>query len=527
MRFRLILSLALITTTGLFPVLARGQVTEEWVDKQVTTAMEEFGVVGVAVAVVKDGDIIICKGYGVTSLDTMRPVDRDTQFAIASNSKAFTAASLAILVDQGKLKWQDKVIDFIPEFRMYDPYVTANFTIEDLLTHRSGLGLGAGDLMFFPPGGDYTLKDVLSGFQHFEPSTPFRTRFDYDNLLYFVAGEVVERASGQSWDTFVQEHIFEPLEMEHSHPGLTWITDDENLAVPHSDERGSLRSLPHYDGDQNFNGAAGGILSSVDDMCKWAQVHLDEGRYGPERRKRLFKESRQNEMWSIKTPMTANRNPRLKKYRTHFQGYGLGWFLQDVDGNLMASHTGGLPGMLSSVMLVADQELGIIVLTNTSMGGGFLMDAVSRSILDRYLGMEPFDWTESIAADAKRWKQAGDQAAKKVWQTVESVDQSSVDPNPYVGEYEDPWFGKVRISLEDDQLWFRSARSPKLNGPMRYYQSNTFAIRWEYQDMNADALAIFSLDENGKAQAIRMKGISPTIDFSFDFQDLNLQRQSN
>lgn len=518
---------ALIAFVLLLPAVAKGQVTQDWVDEKVREAMDKFGVVGAAVAVVKDGEVVISTGYGVTSINTMRPVDEFTEFAIASNSKAFTTAALSILVDQGKVKWQDKVVDYIPEFRMYDPYVTANFTVEDLLTHRSGLGLGAGDLMFFPPGSDFTLQDVFSSFQHLKPATPFRTRYDYDNLLYFVAGEVIKRASGQPWDEFVQQKILAPLEMDHSHPTLKRITQHENVAIPHSMETGELRALPQYDGDQNFNGAAGGIFSCVNDLSKWMLLHLNQGKFGDNLGKQLYSGQRQTEMWTIKTPMNLNRDPRLAKYRTHFQGYGLGWSLQDVDGNLLARHTGGLPGMLSSTMLIPDQKLGIIVLTNTSEAGGFLMEAISRSILDRYLGMDEFDWTASIAVDAKRWRETGDQTAHKVWEQVEAARQTKVDPSAYLGEYVDPWFGTIRVVLEGDRLWFRADRSPKLNGPMQYYQANTFAIRWEYQDMNADAFAIFALDENGKAQSIKMKGISPNIDFSFDFQDLDLRRKPN
>ena len=190
--------------------------TSKQIDSLVNKTMEVMPLAGIAVAVVKDGKVIHSKGYGVTSIKTKEKVDENTLFAIASNSKSFTTAALAILVDEGKLSWQDKVVDYIPEFKMYDPYVTANFNIQDLLTHRSGMGLGAGDLMFFPDGSNFTIKDILKSFQYQKPVSAFRTKFDYDNLLYLVAGEVIARVSGMSWAEFVEKKIMKPLGMSRS-----------------------------------------------------------------------------------------------------------------------------------------------------------------------------------------------------------------------------------------------------------------------------------------------------------------------
>jgi CubicO group peptidase (beta-lactamase class C family) len=201
------------------------------IDALVTRALESTPSVGIAVAVVKDGELLHSKGYGIKSIDSNKKVDEHTLFAIASNSKAFTAAALSILVDEKKLKWEDKVIDHISEFKMYNDYVTANFTIVDLLTHRSGLGLGAGDLMIFPDGADFTIKDVLNSFQYQKSVSAFRTKYDYDNLLYIVAGEIVARVGGMSWADFIQLRIFEPLGMNNSVPTNSRLQDNANLAI--------------------------------------------------------------------------------------------------------------------------------------------------------------------------------------------------------------------------------------------------------------------------------------------------------
>jgi CubicO group peptidase (beta-lactamase class C family) len=498
------------------------QLTAHQVDSLVYDAMKQFGVAGAAVGIVKDGKVFYTKGFGVGSVETNTPVNAHTNFAIASNTKAFTAAALAILMDEGKLTWKDRVKDYIPEFKMYDPYVTEHFLIEDLLTHRSGLGLGAGDLMFFPDGSDFTIHDVLTNFQYFEPVSEFRTKFDYDNLLYFVAGEVIARVSGMSWEDFVKPRILDPLGMERSYCSFQQMSHKTNLANPHSTESGEVVEIPHFKKDATrINGAAGAIYSNVDDLCQWMLVQLNQGSYGPGLEQQLFSERRQQEMWRIHTVLPTHTGERCK---THFSGYGLGWDLRDILGNLSVSHTGGLPGMLSKTWLIPDLELGVVVLTNTDPGGSPMFAAVTQTIVDSYLGLEDGNWTAKYLAQFQHM-QSADKFTVNTWKVVEAADDSHIDPDDYTGTYVDKWFGKAEIKVKDGGLWFHCVRSPRLSGPMAYYKANTFAIKWEYQDMNADAFAMFRLDEEGKAQGIRMKGISPNIDFSFDFQDLDFVRE--
>lgn len=516
------------------PLFGRQQsnkpITSAEIDQLVAQAMEKFEVAGVAVAVIKDGRVVHKKGYGVRSIESGLPVDERTNFQIASNSKAFTTAALAILVDRGLISWKDKVKQHIPEFTMYNSYVADNFTIEDLLCHRSGLGLGVGDLMAFPDGADFTIQDVLSSFQHFKPVSDFRTEYAYDNMLYWVAGEVIARVSGMSWEQFIQDNILDPLKMVHSYPSVSTLARNnsvstlagDNLAMPHSTETadGSLKQIELY--QEIINGAMGGILSNVDDLSKWVLMQLNGGKYGDHQENTLFSPARQREMWRIHTVTAGSADPR---YNQHFSGYGLGWNLSDIGGNLRVSHTGGLAGMLSQVYMIPDLGLGVIILTNTENGGASLFRAVNNTIIESYLGLDRVDWINRYAQQASRQKSTGDSVTAQVWQQVARSKSVKINPQDYVGVYEDPWFGKVEIfQRADGGLWFRSYRSPKLNGPMSYYKASTFAIRWEYQDMNCDAFAIFSLDEEGRAQGIKMKGISPNIDFSYDFHDLDFTR---
>ncbi|MCP3932467.1 MAG: serine hydrolase [Bacteroidetes bacterium] len=347
-----------------------------------------------------------------------------------------------------------------------------------------------------------------------------RTKFDYDNLLYLVAGEVIKRVSGMSWKEFVTKRIFEPLQMDNTYAAFDKIKDQSNLAIPHSSETETLKPIPNF--QEMINGAAGGIYSNVDDICNWMLVHLNRGKYRDSLT--LFTPASQREMWKIHTVLDANTNPR---YNSHFSGYGLGWGLSDIKGNMVVEHTGGLPGMLSKTVMIPDMNLGIVILTNTSDDGAGIFGAVSQTIIDDYLGLDDFGWIDKYAAYFESRKMKGDSITQQVWEVVEKADDSHINERDYIGIYEDKWFGKVEVLKKGEQLWMKCHRSPKLNGAMHFYKANTFAVKWEYQDVDADAFAMFSLDENGKAQSIKMKGISPNIDFSFDFHDLNLIRKGN
>lgn len=492
------------------------------IDSIVNKAMSVSPNAGVAVAVVKDDKIVHLKGYGVTSINSTEQVNENTLFAIASNSKAFTTAALAILVDEGKINWSDKVVDHIPEFKMYDPYVTENFNIQDLLTHRSGLGLGAGDLMFFPDGSDFTIKDVLNSFQYQKPVSAFRTKYDYDNLLYVVAGEVVARVSGISWAEFVESKIMKPLGMDRSAGVYQRVNDKGNVAFPHAIENENLKQLKPYLKNDESLGAAGGIYSSVNDLSKWLFLHLNNGKYSKDLSEQMISKRNHDELWKAHTNIGFNVEPKLP-YKTHFNSYGLGWNLSDKNGYIVVEHGGALPGMLSKTILIPELNVGIVVLTNTDPGG-YSFWTISREIMDAYLGVERKDWISEVKKMVENRGAKTDSITTAVWKTVSIAKSKKSSYNNFTGTYRDDWFGDVEISIRNEKLWFTSKRSPKLNGEMFFYKANTFAIKWEYQDMPCDAFALFNLDENGKAISIKMKGISPNIDFSFDFQDLDLKR---
>ena len=379
---KIILLLLLIPVAS----FSQSKVSSNFIDSLVNVSMDKFPQAGVAIGVIQDGKITHQKGYGITSKNKNTSVDENTLFAIASNSKAFTATALGILVDQGKLNWKDKVIDHIPEFRMYDSYVTANFTILDLLTHRSGLGLGAGDLMFFPDGSDFTIDDVIASFQYQTPVSDFRTKYDYDNLLYVVAGEVIHRASGKSWDSFVQDEIMEEIGMNSSVGLYQNISNNLNVAFPHKTENNKIKEIGVYTKNDGSIGAAGGIYSNVADMSKWVQMHLNNGLYGDSLNNTLISKINHKELWKIHTNL--NSDPYgLGIYESHYIGYGLGFFLQDQGGYSVVNHSGGLPGMLSMVTMIPELNAGIIVLTNSAPGGLSLV-TLTNEIKDEIIGIK-------------------------------------------------------------------------------------------------------------------------------------------
>ena len=494
--------------------------SEGAIDSLAERSRKAFDVPGIAVAVIKDGKVIHSKGYGVRSLKTMKPVDEQTLFGIASNSKAFTASALGILVDEGKIKWDDKVRDYIPEFKLYNSFVTEEFTIRDLLTHRSGMGLGAGDLMFFPDSSDFTLKDVLYNLRFLKPVSSFRSKYDYDNNLYIVAGEVVARVTGKSWDDFVEERIIKPLGMTHSACSFDRLKDVSDVIDAHAPVNGKVQVIARS--LLKVGHSAGGINSSIADLSKWVLLHLSHGLYGDGLQKRLFSEAVHEELWTPQTLIPV-RNPG--PYNTHFSAYGLGFGVSDVKGYKQLSHTGGLEGMVTQITMIPELNLGIIVLTNQQEGGAFA--SITNQIKDAYLGVKGLDRVTQYSEQRKKALKEDEHLMDSIWRGIEAEQkkQGKLDRSIYEGAFVDNWLGDVTIQDKNGALWFQSKRSPKLGGEMFYYKGNTFVVKWVDRSMDADAFVIFGLDERGVANTMTMKAISPLTDFSFDFQDLEFRRK--
>jgi len=504
---------AIITTTS-------AQMSSTAIDSLAEKVRVTFDVPGIAVAVIKDDKIIHARGYGVRSLAGTDKVNENTLFGIASNSKAFTAAALGMLIDEGKLHWDDKVTQYIPEFKLYDPYVTNEFTIRDLLTHRSGMGLGAGDLMMFPDSNNFTRKDIIHNLRYLKPVSSFRSKYDYDNNLYIVAGEIIGIVSEMSWESFIEQRIMQPLNMSLSKASISRVKDRSNIIVPHAPVNGKVQPIK-IDWSETAN-AAGGIQSNLTDLAKWIIMQMNHGKYGDSLQKTLFSKKVHEEMWAPQTLMPVFTAP---PYNTHFGAYGLGWVLNDVKGYQQVSHTGGLAGVVTQVTLLPELKLGIIVLTNQQSGAAFV--SVTNTIKDSYLGITGMDRVKQMHDRVIRNETEAKKITDSIWSVIaaqQKNNQGRINLSDFTGTYTDKWFGDVLISIKNGKAWFDSKRSPKLSGEMLFYKGNTFVVKWNDRSMDADAYVQFSLDKEGRADGIKMNAISPLTDFSFDFQDLEFVR---
>lgn len=489
------------------------------IDAYADAVRARFEVPGIAIAVVKDGRVVLERGYGVRTLGAPAPVDAHTLFAIASNTKAFTATALAMLVDEKKLAWDDRVVDRLPWFQMSDAYVTREMRVNDLLVHRSGLGLGAGDLLFWPAT-TYTTEEVVRRLRDVPIANPFRSRYAYDNVLYAVAGLTIEQVSGRSWGEFVRERIFKPVGMSESKVNCTELRDGDNVASGHAKfDFTELRTVPPMAWDNNS--AAGGIYSNVHDMAKWIAVQLDGGRL-PGEAGALFDPARQREMWSVSTPMPIADPPvpELAPAVPQFQGYGYGWVLSDYRGHKLVSHTGGWPGMVSRVTLLPELKLGVVVLTNQEVGAAF--QALTLRVLDDYLGAPATDWIGAYAAALDKLNARADEGWAKHVAARDPRSRPSLALDRYAGTYRDPWYGDVAITREGKRLAMRFGKTAQLVGDLEHWQQDTFIVRWRDRSLNADAFVNFALDPDGRVSLVRMQAISSRTDFSFDFHDLRL-----
>ncbi|WP_419868786.1 serine hydrolase [Chryseobacterium sp. CT-SW4] len=507
--------LLFLLAVGIF----NSQVEEKKLDELIKSTLKTFDVPGMSVGIVKDGKLVYAKGFGVRSLTSKNPMDEKTLVGIASNSKGFTCTALALLADEGKLNWNDKVSQYIPEFQMYDPYVSQNITIKDLVTHRAGLGLGQGDLMFFPEGGSLTVNDIVHNVRYLKPEHSFRTDLEYNNIMFIVAGEIIHRVSGLSWAEFIEQRIMKPVGMTSSFGSYNRAQSVSNKIDAHAPVDGKAKAVPH-DWNETAN-AAGGIMSNIEDMTTWAQFLLNN--FTTKDGKKLVSDKQAQQLWSlqISAPVAA-KNP----YDTSFYGYGLGWFLSDVKGHKQVQHTGGLIGTVTQFTLIPDLNLGIVVLTNQQSGAAF--NTITNTVKDSYLGIADRNWLttykeRTAASNAKFEKQKKEAFTKS--EAFRKNKNLHPAPEQFTGKYNDRWFGDVEIIRQGETYRIFCAASPRLKGELLPYSYNSFIVKWDDRSYDADVYLVFNYDENGKAQSATMKPISDVTDFSFDFEDLDLKRK--
>jgi CubicO group peptidase (beta-lactamase class C family) len=483
-------------------------------DEYAARALKTFDVPGLAVGIVKDGKLVFAKGYGVRKLGEPARVDEHTLFPIGSNTKAFTTALLASLVDAGKLSWDDPVYQRLPGFQMYDPYVSHEMTIRDLLTHRSGMGLGEGDLLFWPTT-TYTRDEIIYRLRFMKPVSGFRSRFAYDNLMYIAAGQIIPALTGETWDNYLRSHILEPLGMKTTTINAAEFKASANHAYPHERLDGVLRPIEFVALD---NAApAGAINSSVSEMAKWLELQLNRGAF-PGGATRLFSEAQSKEMWTPQTILPNGDPPApLARLKSGYAAYGFGWGLKEYQGRQTMQHTGGVAGFVSRVMVVPEDNLGLVILTNAESSGAF--DSILYHVLDHYFGAPKTDW---IAA----FKTVEDQSFAKGAAFMKEQDtkratnsKSTLALAQYAGHYQDAWYGSSTIRQENGGLVFTLDHTPAAVGDLQYWQYDTFKAHWRERTME-DAFLTFTLKPDGSIDHFTMKAVSPLADFSFDYQDL-------
>lgn len=484
-------------------------------DADVNRALKTFDVPGIAIAIVKDGKVVTAKGYGVRKLGEPKPVDGKTLFEVASNSKAFTAAALAMLVDEGKIAWDDPVTKHLPGFQMFDAYVTGAMTVRDLLTHRSGLGLGAGDLLWWPTT-SFSTDEIISRLRYIKPATSFRNSYAYDNLLYIVAGKIIAEKDGKPWGDAIRDRILTPLGMSGTTTSVPAMLASADYASPHSkvnDKAVVVKPIPV----PNAVGAVG-INTSAEDVARWMNLLLNDGKT-PDG-KQLISAKQLAEMWTQQTPMRIREpKPALAATKPNFAAYGLGFSLRDYKGRKIAMHGGALVGFYSTVLMVPEEKLGIAILTNAENGPA--MAALYWRILDQYLKVPASDWIklyaeQEAAAHKEEQERLGKERMARAAKSSPSLPLASYD-----GAYEDPWYGKVTIGAEGGKRVMRFARTPDLTGELEHFQHDTFIVRWKERSFNADAYVTFALNPDGSIERMKMAPVSNETDFSYDFRDLN------
>ncbi len=440
-------------------------------DAYFAAAGEDWKVPGFAVAIVKDDDVVFAKGYGVRQLGTAAAVDDRTLFAIASNTKAFTVAALAKLVDEGLLGWDDQVVKYLPYFQLYSPFVTQEMRIRDLLCHRSGLGTFSGDLLWY--GTSYSPAEVVERARHLEPAGAFRASYGYSNLMFIAAGEVIPAVTQRSWGEFVATELFEPLGMENTVTSVKDLNGKTNVATPHAEKDGRIVPLEWYNWDAMA--AAGGIISSVSDMAEWLKLQLHRGSLDGVT---YFSEEDSRTMWTPHNSMRVTSQSEKLYPSTHFRAYGLGWGLMDYLGRKVVSHGGGYDGMFSRVVLVPEEKLGMVILTN---GMTNMQTALTYRILDEYLGGESRDWSAEFL---ERSETARD-SKRKYWEGFEAErvadTRTSLPLEAYTGTYGGPMYGDATVSLEDGRLVLKFHPNPDLTGDLTHWHYDTFQVEWRKQ----------------------------------------------
>jgi CubicO group peptidase (beta-lactamase class C family) len=461
----------------------------------IEAARQDWRVPGIAVAVVQNDSLVMAEGFGVRHILTGERVDANTVFAIASNSKAFTATAIGLLVQEGKLSWDDPIINFLPDFQMYDPLATRKVTLRHMLAHKSGLGLWAGDLNWF--NASVPREEIIRKIRYLKPVYDLGTGYAYSNLGFLTAGQVIPAVTDTSWDNFIVERFFKPLGMKRSNTSIRFLKDMDNVATPHLLHDGEL--LPYVYDNVDGAGPAAGINSTARDLGQWLRLQLA---YGHWQGRQMVDSSI---IFATRRPqnlLTFSRKSLKFHHASHLISFGLGWIVKDYHGRLMVLHGGALTGMFSQVAFVPEEQLGVVVLTNLEDHN--LQNALAHYLIDQFMGVETTDWSARYLQSDRENRDRLQAQRVAIEAARDRQSQPSKALAGYTGEYVANVNGPAFIKQEDDLLVITLALHPHIRGVITHWQYDTFKVKWNDKVWNEN-LIYFDLDDNGEVRQFRMQ----------------------
>lgn len=459
-------------------------------DAYVESAIAEWQVPGLAMAIIRNDSIVHARGYGVVKVGEPARIDERTMFAAASTTKAFTAALIAMLVDEKKMRWDDPATMHLPGFQLYDPYVTRELTIRDLLSHRSGLSRG--DLSWYGTPADR--NEVIRRVRFLRPSTSFRSSYGYQNIMYIAASEAAARVAGKSWDQLVDERIYTPLGMNETVTSVRELAGRRNVAQPHALVDKKLVAIPYRNVDNI--GGAGAMNSNAWEMAQWVRLQLANGMYGG---KQLISSARIREMRRPHTVIQIDTIAQRINPATHLRAYGLGWSMEDYRGRLVLAHGGNLDGMSSVVGMIPEENIGVVILVN--MNQVALPTAIMRRLWDMHLGGTPGDWS-TVFLDLRRDAITRfDSTERKLAEDRVGGTRPSLALQSYAGSYSDSLYGRIAIRVEGNKLV--ADAGPSWLGDVAHWHYDTFRITWR-DPMMGKSFATFVIGPRAKIESVRL-----------------------
>ncbi len=464
------------------------------IDEFVEKAMQVWNVPGLALVIVKDDKVLLSKGYGIREMDKPEKVDEYTLFAIGSNTKAFTATAIGLLVQEGKIAWDDPVTKYLPSFQLYDSHATQLMTIRDLLCHRSGLGTWAGDVLLLS---SYPTEEIVRRLQHIQPEFSFRAGYGYSNLMFITAGLIISTVSGISWDEFIQQRIFKPLGMTDSVTNPHYFGERINIAAPHEDIKGKLKTVAQRE-DAHI-GSAGSIHASIADIALWMRLQLNHGNLDG---KQLVDASIIEETHTPHTPIRLTAIEKNLFPSRHFSAYGLGWFLSDSHGRLTVRHTGGVDGMLSNTVLIPEEKLGIAVFTNKLPNAAYII--LPHFLVEKFLDAPSRDWIQIYTDLEKEGNTKADEAKKQRDDTRIKDTRPSLAWEKYAGDYDSLILGGASISAEGSGLHIQLQAHKTISGTLEHWHYDTFLCKWD-DPVLGESLILFITDGQGRVAEFRVK----------------------